>query len=179
MKAHELDAPPHLFLDMDNVQADFDRAWCEREGVKLRHHIPDHTAAIMRLANSSDATVYEFFRDLEPLSDGTALVGWLDDNHIPWTILSAPLRIRGEASVQGKRAWLDRYRPGKADTALFTSSKYKHAHHQGRPAVLVDDNARYLEQWSWAGGIAVPHQQGDLEHTLARLQQIYQPWLNK
>jgi hypothetical protein len=164
---------------MDGVQADFDRAWCEREGVKLRHDIPDHEAAIMRLANSSDATVYEFFRDLEPLSDGTAIVLWLDNNNIPWTILSAPLRIRGEASIAGKIHWLNQYRPGKSGTAIFTSKKYQHALDGGQACVLVDDNPRYLVPWARAGGLAVPHTDGDLNSTLTQLKRIYQPWLNK
>jgi hypothetical protein len=44
---------PHLYLDMDGVQADFFGAWADRHGVDHWKAIQDKEAEINQLANSS------------------------------------------------------------------------------------------------------------------------------
>lgn len=176
---------PHLFLDMDGVQADFFGAWSKRSGVDHWKAIADKESEINQLAHSSAKQVYDFFYNLQPLSGGMEVIRWLRNNKIPYTVLSAPLRgPYRQASVEAKKDWLDKYHPGSSSSAIFTDQKFKHAIDGGRPNVLVDDFGKYLGAWSDAGGIAVKHedQYEDNEtgkHTIEKLEKIYAPWLDK
>lgn len=176
----EQERMPHLFLDMDGVQADFFGRWAEEHGVSNYKQIPHSERAIEELANSSPERVYKFFRDLEPLAGGMRLINWLKTNKIPFTVLSAPLRgPYASASIKAKKDWLDQYNPGTSDSAIFTSAKYKHAKDGGKSNVLVDDFGKYLNAWDSAGGIAVKHEDGNTEHTIKQLEEIYKNYLNK
>jgi len=168
---------PHLYLDMDGVQADFFGAWAKRHNVPTYKEIPRREDDINELANSSAEQVYQFFKDLEPLTGGMRIVMWLKDNKIPFTVLSAPLRgPYANASKQAKKDWLDEYNPGTSDGAIFTAAKYKYATQNGEPNVLVDDFGKYLNAWSNAGGIAVKHEDENTSHTIHELQKIYGPY---
>ena len=164
---------PHLYLDMDGVQADFFGRWAELEKVMTYKDITNPDEAIMRLAKSGSENVYKFFKDLEPLSGGLKIIAWLRKHDIPFTVLSAPLRMEGPASIKGKREWLDMYNPGSSNDAIFTSAKYKYATKGGKPNVLVDDFGKYLDAWSNAGGIAIKHEDGNTDHTIKELEKIY------
>lgn len=165
---------PHLYLDMDGVQADFFGAWAEYENVHHYKHITDPEEAILRLANSGSKSVENFFATLKPLPGGQQIIAWLHQHKIPFTVLSAPLRKEGAASIRGKKTWLDRYNPGTSGSAIFTSAKYKYALDQDQqPSVLVDDFGKYLNAWSGAGGIAVKHEDANTDATIAALEKIY------
>lgn len=176
---------PHLYLDMDGVQADFFGAWSKRSGVNHWKAIANKEEEINELAHSSAKQVYDFFYNLEPLSGGMEVIRWLRKNNIPYTVLSAPLRgPYKEASVQAKKDWLDKYHPGSSAKAIFTDKKFKHAMDGSRSNVLVDDFGKYLSAWATNGGIAVKHedeyedaQTG--QHTIEKLEKIYEPFLNK
>lgn len=168
---------PHLYLDMDGVQADLFHRVAELENVPHWDDIADQNEAITRLSLQGSESVYRLFRDLKPLSGGQVIIKWLHDNKIPFTVLSAPLRNEQEASIQGKRDWLDQYNPGTSQNAIFTKKKFKYATINGRPNVLVDDFNYYLHSWAEAGGIAVKHSDASTEHTIKQLQKIYEPYL--
>jgi len=174
----DIDNPmPHLYLDMDGVQADFFGRWAEFEKVEHYKHITNPEEAIMRLARSGPENVYHFFRDLKPLSGGQQIITWLRKNKIPFTVLSAPLRMEGQASIKGKKEWLDNYNPGTSGNAIFTSAKYKYATTSRVANVLVDDFGKYLNAWSDKGGIAVKHEDQNTQHTIEQLEKIYGPYL--
>jgi hypothetical protein len=164
---------PHLYLDMDGVQADFFGAWAELERVESYKHISNPEEAIMRLANAGSESVERFFSTLKPLSGGQRIIAWLHQHNIPFTVLSAPLRKEGAASIRGKKTWLDRYNTGSSSTAIFTSAKYKYATRNGQSNVLVDDFGKYLDAWSSAGGIAVKHEDANTDATIDALTKIY------
>lgn len=174
---------PHLYLDMDGVQADFFGAWSKRSGVEHWKAIADKEKEINELAHSDPKQVYDFFRDLDTLSGGMEVIAWLRKNKIPYTVLSAPLRgPYSKASEKAKRDWLDQHHPGSSGNAIFTQNKATYAVTDGVPNVLVDDFGKYLNAWSAAGGIAVKHedQYEDPEtgaNTIARLEKIYKPYL--
>ena len=167
----ETNKMPHLYLDMDGVQADLFHRVAELENV-------EHWD-ITRLSLKGYDSVYHLFRDLEPLQGGQIIIKWLHDNKIPFTVLSAPLRNEQEASKQGKRDWLDQYNPGSSGDAIFTKRKFKYAVTDGRPNVLVDDFNYYLHSWSDAGGIAVKHSDASTDHTIKQLEKIYEPYLGQ
>jgi hypothetical protein len=171
---------PHLYLDMDGVQADFFGAWAQKHGVSSYKEIPRREEDIEVLANSSAENVYQFFKDLKPLTGGMRIVMWLKDNKIPYTVLSAPLRGPfSSASVKAKKDWLDEFNPGTSSDAIFTSAKFKYAMQDGEPNVLVDDYGKYLDAWSGAGGIAVKHEDSGVASTIQQLEKIYAPFIHK
>lgn len=180
-KQHKM---PHLYLDMDGVQADFFGAWADKHNVSHWKAIQDKEGEIEELANSTPEQVYNFFRDLRPLSGGQEIINWLHANKIPFTVLSAPLRgPYAEYSKQAKRDWLDEHNPGTSDSAIFTSKKQQYAVTDGVANVLVDDFGPYIQKWIDAGGIPVKHEDeteisSAVKDTINRLEKIYAPYLN-
>ncbi len=187
MKINELTNTkiPHLYLDMDGVQADFFGAWAERLGVDHWKAIDDKEKEINLLANSNAKEVYDFFHNLKPLKSGLKIIEWIKQHNIPFTVLSAPLRgPYADASKQAKRDWLDKYNPGSSSSAIFTSRKQQFAVQDGVQNVLVDDFGPYIQKWTDAGGIPVKHAEefedpNTAEHTIQQLEKIYAPFLNK
>lgn len=170
---------PHLYLDMDGVQADFFGAWAQKHNVPTYKEIPHREDDITILATSSPEQVYQFFKELKPLTGGMRIIMWLKDNKIPYTVLSAPLRgPYSQSSIEAKKHWLDQYNPGTSSDAIFTSAKYKFAMQDGEPNVLVDDFGKYLDAWSNAGGIAVKHEDDNTAHTIQELEKIYAPYIH-
>jgi len=174
---------PHLYLDMDGVQADFFGAWANKHGVDHWKAIQDKEAEINQLANSSAKDVYDFFRNLKPLKGGMEIIRWVQNNKIPYTVLSAPLRgPYADASKQAKKDWLDKFHPGSSSNAIFTSQKQKYAVKDGVSNVLVDDFGPYIQKWTDAGGIPVKHEDesevpNSASNTIAMLEKIYKPYL--
>ena len=176
---------PHLYLDMDGVQADFFGAWADKHNVSHWRAIQDKEGEIEELANSDPEQVYNFFRNLKPLPGGMEIINWLHKNKIPYTVLSAPLRgPYADASKQAKRDWLDQYHPGSSQSAIFTSKKFNYAITNGVANVLVDDFGPYIQKWIDAGGIPVKHEDEAevptaAADTIEKLEKIYAPFINK
>jgi hypothetical protein len=89
------------------------------------------------------------------------------------------LRNEPEASIKGKKEWLDQYNPGTSNKAIFTKSKYRYAVTNETPNVLVDDFDYYLDSWNKAGGIGIKHKDSDTYKTIENLEKIFRPYLNK
>jgi len=165
---------PHVYLDMDGVQCDFFKAWSKIEGVSDYKDIPKPEASIKRLASQGSEFVYRFFRDLEPLRGGLSVIKWLREHDIPYTILSAPLRYEHQASIMGKRDWLDKHHLGASESAIFASRKEKYAtDSEGRPNVLIDDFGKNILPWRNKGGIGIKHDPDNGQPTIDALEQIY------
>lgn len=165
---------PHVYLDMDGVQCDFFKAWSKIEGVNDYKDIPKPEDSIKRLASQGSEFVYRFFRDLEPLRGGLSVVKWLQEHDIPYTILSAPLRYEHQASIMGKRDWLDKHHLGASESAIFASRKEKYAtDSEGRPNVLIDDFGKNILPWRNKGGIGIKHDPDNGQPTIDALEKIY------
>lgn len=147
---------PHVFLDMDGVQADFCSHWSNVFDVEFKETI--NSVEITKLTESSHDMVYDFFRNLKPYRGGMRLVFWLKASNTPFTILSSPLRGRfREASILAKKHWLDYYNPGTSENAIFESNKYLYANTHTGPNILIDDYDKNIIEWTDAGGIAIKH----------------------
>jgi 5'(3')-deoxyribonucleotidase len=185
MKIDKQATMPHLYLDMDGVQADFFGAWADKHNVSHWKAIQDKEGEIEALANSTSEQVYKFFRDLRLLKGGKQIIDWVQSNNIPYTVLSAPLRgPYADTSKQAKKDWLDEFHPGSSANAIFTSQKHKYAVIDGVANVLVDDFGPYCQKFSDAGGIVVKHEDEAevataATDTITQLEKIYSPFLNK
>lgn len=157
---HSKNNMPKIYLDMDGVQADFFGAWAEQHGVSHWKAIQEKEKEIEELATSSNEEVYKFFRNLAPLPGGKNVVRWLKAHHIPFTVLSAPLKgPYSEASIRAKKDWLDEHNPDTSAEAIFTSEKQNYAiNEDGSPNILIDDYGVYVQKWQDAGGIAIKHE---------------------
>jgi hypothetical protein len=184
MKITELEnSTPHLYLDMDGVQADFFTAWAQWHNRKFgMSHVERYKdigskeqreQSITELNKEGPEFIENFFATLPVLPSFPKLLEFLHTNQIEFTILSAPLRNNHEASIAGKRAWLDRHNPGSSGTAIFTGMKEKYAVVKGQANVLVDDHKKYIAAWSERGGIGVLHRDNNLQATLDQLKTIY------
>ena len=182
---HNTNKMPHLYLDMDGVQADFFGAWADKHNVSHWKAIQDKEGEIEELANSTPEQVYSFFRNLRSLKGGQEIIAWLHSNKIPFTVLSAPLRGPfADISKQAKRDWLDEHNPGTSGNAIFTSKKQQFAITDGTRNVLVDDFGPYIQKWIDAGGIPVKHEDEAevptaAADTISQLEKIYAPFLTK
>ena len=176
---------PHLYLDMDGVQADFFGAWADKHNVSHWKAIVNKENEIEELANSNPEAVYNFFRNLQPLPGGMEIVKWAQKNKIPYTVLSAPLRgPYADYSKKAKKDWLDEFHPGSSSNAIFTSRKQQFAVTDGIANVLVDDFGPYIQKWTDAGGIPVKHEDESevasaASDTIAQLEKIYAPYLKR
>lgn len=185
MKTTNTKKIPHLYLDMDGVQADFFGAWADKHNVSHWKAITNKENEIEQLANSTPEQVYRFFRDLRLLKGGKQIIDWVQSNNIPYTVLSAPLRgPYADASKQAKKDWLDEFHPGSSENAIFTSQKHKYAVNDGVSNVLVDDFGPYIKKWTDAGGIPVKHEDESevptaANDTISQLEHIYSRYLNK
>lgn len=180
MRAEEFVNKPHLYLDMDGVQADFFTAWARWHGQKTGQDISRYKEigdraqreqSITELNKEGPEFIAKFFATLPVLPGGQRLIQWLKDNKIPFTVLSAPLRGNEAASIAGKKYWLTQHNPGVA--AEFTSEKQQYAQHHGRPAVLVDDFKKYVNAWKDAGGIGILYRDANVQEVIRTLSKIY------
>lgn len=179
MIAKEITQPkPHLFLDMDGVQANFFTRWANTFGHERYKDIgskEQREKSIDELNRKGPEWIEQFFATLEPLPGGMRLVAWLKQHNIPFTVLSAPLRNNHEASIRGKRTWLAQHNPGVP--AIFTGAKeteVRRALQRGEPPpILVDDFKKYVENWQAAGGHAILYREPLVDDIISQLSKIY------
>ena len=180
MRAQEFVGKPHLYLDMDGVQADFFTAWAQWHGRKTGQDInrykeigdrEQREQSITELNKEGPDFVAKFFATLPVLPGGQRLIQWLRQNQIPFSVLSAPLRGNEPASIAGNKYWLSQHNAGVA--AEFTSEKQRYAQRNGEPAVLVDDFKKYVNAWREAGGIVILYRDGNVDAVIDQLARIY------
>lgn len=174
---------PHLYLDMDGVQADFFTAWAKWHNQKFgQSHVERYKdigsreqreQSISELSAEGPEFIERFFATLPALSGGQQLVRWLRQNRIPFTVLSAPLRGMNAPSIAGKKTWLDAHNPGTSASAIFTGDKARLAQAGGRPNVLVDDFKKYVNAWQDAGGIGILYRDDRAQDAIRQLAEIY------
>lgn len=183
MRAQEFADLPHLYLDMDGVQADFFTAWARWHGKKFGRPIDrykeigskeEREQSISELNNEGPEFVQRFFANLPTLPGGMRLLAWLQANSIPFTILSSPLRNNEEASIQGKRTWLAQHVP-QSSGEIFAKDKERWAVTQGQPNVLVDDYKKNIRAWNQAGGIGILYRDDQADAVIRQLAKIYRP----
>lgn len=168
---------PHVYLDMDGVQCDFDGAVMEQiqslTGKPASYEqFEEH---LLDLAKNPDS-IRDLFANLRPLTAGNEIVAFLREHNIPYTILSSPMKNGvTEASIDGKLQWLSKYTPGAVENALFVHDKHQYAvSPDGSPNILIDDYQKKIALWEAAGGIAIHQTDPDSgSHTIDTLKRIF------
>lgn len=182
MRAQEIDnSLPHLYLDMDGVQADFFSSWAKWHNKKFdQSHVKRYKdigsreqreQSITELNKEGPEFITKFFATLPPLPGGQKLIAWLRQNRIPFTVLSAPLRNNEDASIAGKKYWLSQHNPGV--DAIFSHEKQNFATKNGKPNLLIDDFKKYVGAWKDAGGQSILYRDSDVNSVINQLAQIY------
>ena len=176
----DINDKPHLYLDMDGVQADFFNAWAKwhekttGKPTATWRDIDDPTQSIKNMSSQGPAFIEKFFAELPVLPGFKLILNWLQKNNVKYTILSAPIGGQPDASIKGKKTWLAKHNPG-AEKEIFTTNKAKYATTGGNANVLIDDHGKYIKNWEAQGGIAVKHTDRNPQRTIDALEKIYNP----
>lgn len=176
MRAQEILNKPHLYLDMDGVQADFFSAWAQLHGKDRYKEIGNKAQreqSIDDLNGRGPEFIRKFFSTLPTLPGGMKLLAWLNHHKIPYTVLSSPLRGNHEASIEGKRHWLNIHNPGHESGAVFADNKERWAKNGNRPNVLIDDYKKNVAAWNNAGGMAMLYRDNNVDAVINELEKIY------
>jgi len=136
-----------VFVDMDNVICDFDKAVQELGDVSAE-------GLGENASDSQKQTMYSAIEEAGPDFWGT--MDWLPEGRVFWrfikqfnpTLLSSP----GEFSwaVPGKTDWINQNVPGTS--AFFEPEKWRYAE---RGAILVDDDKINIGAWQQRGGVGI------------------------
>ena len=122
-----------VYLDMDGVLADYDRA-AQAHGLDP--------------AKAKDQP--GFFRDLPEMEGARAAVEGMLDRGVKIVVLSTPPKGRSAEAEAEKKAWLGEHFPELAESALFTQDKGGHG---GKNDILVDDHPEWSNAESFPGTI--------------------------
>jgi len=161
---------------MDGVQCDFFSAWARLHGKSRYKDIGSDIAreqSLKDLAALGPDAIHKFFATLPPIAEGLDLVNWFRYRKIPYIILSSPLRYHSEASIEGKKEWLQKYTPWALSSAIFLSEKANLATKDGQPNVLIDDYKKNINSWNKANGLAILFRTDRVDEIKQQLAEIY------
>jgi hypothetical protein len=151
-----------VYLDLDGVMANFDKAWYEDYGL-TEEDWEYRQEEVAKMAPF-------FFLELEEMPGAVKLWKYLVKSEATVKVLTArPKRIwtDGEADEQKKIWFAKRFSPLTEVIVCYGEEKQKYA---APMAILIDDRVRNVAQFSFAGGIGILHR--DAKHTIQYLKEI-------
>ena len=151
-KAADAAGRPRIYLDMDGVMADFDRAYLERFGVMPR----DHEDKIV-WANIDGCG--DFFRMIKPCPGALFFYGSI--KHLSPTILTACPKTNYHKAAQHKREWVHTHLGKDVQVLPVMGGTNKPLFMHAPGDILIDDYRRNTEAWTAAGGVAILHRSWD------------------
>lgn len=136
-----------LYLDMDGVLADFDRAYLEKFGVAASKEANNVDWALVKDAKN-------FYAGIPPMADLAELWEYAKAFN-PTVLTGIPRPESVPEAADNKRAWVAKHLgPDVPVIATRSSAKATFA----KPGdVLVDDWTKYRKKWIRAGGIWITH----------------------
>jgi 5'-nucleotidase len=169
-----------VYLDMDGVLADFDRAFIDRFGVDPNDMPKDEKWEKIKEYND---TVEDWFLSLEMMPDAGELLKFVTANFTHVQILTASGTTLEDAPYQ-KRTWIDDnvgsirvnvVKKGK-DKAVYANS-YVPAiddDYKFQKAILIDDREKTIKPFVAAGGKAILHTSA--ANTIKTLKVMMEDW---
>lgn len=136
-----------LFLDLDGVLADFDRAAREQFGFITTKDGPDPPGLWDKVRAHGT-----FYRDLTVMPDAHVL--WRGVRELRPTILTGVPRSVPGVALQ-KKAWVAEHF-GDSVTVLCCASRQK-CMFASRGDILIDDREKHRSLWEEVGGIWITH----------------------
>lgn len=148
-----------LYLDLDGVMADFDRAFPAVFGLDHRDmadddmwlHINGHPTFFRDLPPMAGAI--EFFRAIEPFS--------------PVILTACPKSNYAHVAAQ-KRAWIREHLSRSCWVLPVLGGRHKPLFMHTPGDILIDDFGKNCTAWAEAGGVAIKHE-GQWDWTTAAL----------
>lgn len=136
-----------LYVDLDGVLVDFERAKAEFKG------------------NKDDIWQNEdYWTNMFWMSDGKKL--WDTIKKFSPIVLSSPGRKTNYEVMKGKDKWVDR-ELGKNQKRIFEIDKAKYANES---SILIDDKQDNIDEWESEGGIGILHK--NTNDTINKLKKI-------
>ena len=161
----ELGETAELYVDMDGVLADFFGEWAKLMGVNNWKDIKDVDSALNKIKEQPN-----FWVNLPLTSNALQLLSAIKAYKGRYNILSAPLPGDANSKPQ-KMAWIKKnlssFPPQKI---ILDHNKAKYAKQpDGTPNGLIDDYGKNIASWTAAGGIAIKHEDSNVQHTIDKL----------
>lgn len=142
-----------LYVDMDGVLADFDRAVLDNFGY-YPHEVGD-TEMTFRVVNHKD-----FWLNIPPMKDMRQL--WTFVKVYNPFILTATANWDRERCMHSKPEWIKRHLPDFDISRLKLVRRSEKASFAASNAILIDDYSKNIIEWREAGGIPIHHRNADL-----------------
>lgn len=144
----------HVFLDVDGVMADFNKAAIKELGMHPRDYEKYHGQDLFW---KKIYAVDNFFFELELMHDAYDLFNGVKQLGFNPTFLTGLPRSEGFAvpADKQKQMWIEKYFPGSSVICCKSKNKYLHMKHHGD--VLIDDWVKYMKIWQNAGGKFILH----------------------
>jgi 5'(3')-deoxyribonucleotidase len=161
----ELAPESELYVDMDGVLADFFGEWAKLMGVDSWRNIKDIDSALNKIKQQPN-----FWINLPMTSNALQLLSAIKAYKGKYNILSAPL-AGDKNSVPQKKEWIKKnlssFPPQKI---IIDPNKSKYAKQpNGTPNGLIDDYGDNIRKWEQAGGIAIKHNNKNIDRTISKL----------
>lgn len=154
----------NLYLDLDGVMADFDRAFPETFGVS---HVDMPKPEMWRYISTKP----RFFADLPPMPGAMeAWAFWLRWYN-PTVLTSAGESHYDEIAPQ-KRDWVARFLGDDVPVIVVRDGIDKPKHMLREGDILIDDWSKNTNAWNAAGGVAVKHE-GDWGATYKNFREAF------
>ncbi len=166
----------HIYIDMDGVIACCEKGLANHFNVSVEEIIAGGWDGPhwLEMYKKEAAELKEFFAELPWESNGKKLIRWVIKSHLPYSILSRPMKgIYEKPTIEGKKIWLKREGLGNCP-AIFEFKKEKYATTDGIPNILIDDLFLNIEKWQEAGGIGILYNNNDCNAALNQLASIFE-----
>lgn len=174
-----------IFLDMDGVLMDFDRAlienglfvWAKRKGNRTYHHLPQQEWTMEEKEHDDQINALmmqqTFWDNIKPMADAYLL--WDYCRPFRAEVLSArpahqPVRL-APMVIAAKERSIWRYFDGAFDPRYIHICLRKEKAQFAPGNILVDDLVGNCNEWNAAGGTAILHK--DAASTVKILSELY------